>query len=867
MKDFCIYCRSAIEHDADAAFVHCPSCGRSFRASLFGAEGKQLREKQEEVEHGKKQISELNQQKQALTRDKQAAEQRLNDTLCSLSAIHADLEAKAQDDAARGEALRKLTELTRETEKVTGEGFAAIGGLIGCLAEAEKNHDRRMSDVLQGIMLTQQHSSGKLDALMEFAQKLSSAQDDAAARFAIMMEYMPKIATIAQDNSQLMQNLVALTQTLTAEEAEALGGIAASVEELRKAQNEADSKLTAIDGELARVSASVNAMQSELGSFHSEYTEDKKQKLEAMYAAANHLFTDREYEKAEEKYAELIEAGAGNVAEVYWRKIMCRYGVEYVKSEYLNRYVPTLYNLDMTRPEELSDAKELMHVCAGTEDEEYYRENLKFINNIIARYEQVKLDNAYDVFISVKQQDGGAATEDSERAGQLYVKLQGYGLRVFNSRYTHIPAGEEYEPYILAALRSAKMLIIVSGRDGYIRAPWVENEWKRYLWLMRSEKLKYGKTERKLVAYLFGGMKAGDLPRGLQGLQAITEDPDSASKLNDALRSTFPNKFNTPAAKKDDSAAIEKRVNHAFIQLSHGDFAGAEKNLNGIMADDAENARVYLGLLLTELKLKTPDELANTDGSFKDKYNFIYALDYADESMKQQLNGYLIAIETRKKEAEEAKLAKKKQRKKNELTHEKWGRRIYTVLFLLFVSAALRITLLAYNQGTVFYYTNGVWHHVYDGVFNSASDNQTLFVFEIAMVVLLILTYLFLWKKKKGWAETSSVLNIVAASITLLLATGLHDGPRIYAGWILTYGIVMTVFACMMLIYVNTQKRHALFSLIWFIMAIGWVWPPFIDGGENGLGCLFLLCGFWIMTAAGFGSLALASRQKNSTQA
>lgn len=65
------------------------------------------------------------------------------------------------------------------------------------------------------------------------------------------------------------------------------------------------------------------------------------------------------------------------------------------------------------------------------------------------------------------------------------AEMQAKGYRVFFSRITlEDKLGLEYEPYIFAALNSAKIMLAVGTDYEYYNAVWVKNEWSRYLKLM-----------------------------------------------------------------------------------------------------------------------------------------------------------------------------------------------------------------------------------------------------------------------------------------------------------------------------------------------------------------------------------------------
>lgn len=95
----------------------------------------------------------------------------------------------------------------------------------------------------------------------------------------------------------------------------------------------------------------------------------------------------------------------------------------------------------------------------------------------------------YDIFICYKESDEYEnQTVDSKLAQELYEKLSLLGYNVFFSRVTlKNVAGTEYEPYIFAALNSAKVMIVVGTERKYLESPWVKNEWSRFQSMMRKK--------------------------------------------------------------------------------------------------------------------------------------------------------------------------------------------------------------------------------------------------------------------------------------------------------------------------------------------------------------------------------------------
>lgn len=166
---------------------------------------------------------------------------------------------------------------------------------------------------------------------------------------------------------------------------------------------------------------------------------------------------------------------------------------------------------------------------------------LNRIDEVINRYREVQHDLQYDVFISYKHTlpDGGGLTIDSEKARELYEEISKTGLKVFYAPQAKLVAGREFEPHIISALNSARVMIVVGTCREYLEAKWVQNEWRRYQWLMQNDR----RVKRTLFCYLAGGMQVRDLPPDLNnGIQAITDGIMARKKLYEALQAVFPNR-------------------------------------------------------------------------------------------------------------------------------------------------------------------------------------------------------------------------------------------------------------------------------------------------------------------------------------
>ena len=105
-----------------------------------------------------------------------------------------------------------------------------------------------------------------------------------------------------------------------------------------------------------------------------------------------------------------------------------------------------------------------------------YREQAKAIEEIRKGIIEVSSkEEPYDIFICYKETaENGERTLDSVLAQDIYDTLTDKGYRTFFARITlEDKLGMEYEPYIFAALNSAKIMLTIGTDYEYFNAVWV----------------------------------------------------------------------------------------------------------------------------------------------------------------------------------------------------------------------------------------------------------------------------------------------------------------------------------------------------------------------------------------------------------
>ena len=357
-----------------------------------------------------------------------------------------------------------------------------------------------------------------------------------------------------------------------------------------------------------------------------------------LYDRANHFRRSNEYDKAMGIYEQIL-AEDNTDAEAYWSLVLCRYGIEYVEDPATHRRVPTVNRAQFTSIFDDDNYKSALHY-ADAAQREVYESEAKAINEIqkgilaISQKEQ-----PFDVFICYKETDAsGRRTPDSVLANDLYHQLTQEGFKVFFARITlEDKLGTAYEPYIFAALNSAKVMVVLGTKPEYFNAVWVKNEWSRYLALVKNS------GGKKMLIPAYKDMDPYDLPEEFSHLQA--QDMGKLGFMQDLIRGIkkIISADAPKAAAKETvvvsggNAAVEPLLKRAFMFLEDGNWQEADTYCEKVLDQDPENARAYLGKLMAQLHIATKEKLPNCATELTQNDNYQKALRFADDALHTML--------------------------------------------------------------------------------------------------------------------------------------------------------------------------------------------------------------------------------------
>lgn len=364
--------------------------------------------------------------------------------------------------------------------------------------------------------------------------------------------------------------------------------------------------------------------------------DDKKATL---YDRANHFRRNNEFDKAMGIYEQILNEDSSD-AEAYWSLVLCRYGIEYVEDPASRKRIPTVNRAQFTSIFDDENYKSALQYADGYQ-RSIYEEEAKAINEIqkgiLAISQQ---EEPFDVFICYKETDAnGRRTPDSVLANDLYHQLTQEGFKVFFARITlEDKLGAAYEPYIFAALNSAKVMVVLGTKPDYFNAVWVRNEWSRYLSLIKS-------GAKKMLIPAYKDMDPYDLPEEFAHLQS--QDMSKLGFMQDLIRGIKkiasvdePKTVVRETVIHENKADIESLLKRAFIFLEDGSWKEAEQYCDKVLDADPENAHAYMGKLMAETRTNKEESLGTRPLDFSVMQNYKKAWRYADESFKSTLENY-----------------------------------------------------------------------------------------------------------------------------------------------------------------------------------------------------------------------------------
>lgn len=358
-----------------------------------------------------------------------------------------------------------------------------------------------------------------------------------------------------------------------------------------------------------------------------------------LFNRANRFRQRGEFDKAIAAYENILNK-QDNDAEAHWGVVLSKFGVEYVEDPVTKEMHPTCHRGQIESI--LTDSDYLLAVEHAPDvfSKELYLKQANEISEVQKGILAIsQKEEPFDVFICYKEStETGTRTKDSTLAQDIYYQLTQQGLKVFFAKITlEDKIGREYEPYIFAALNSAKVMVVVGTKVEYFNATWVKNEWSRYLKIIKNDR-------DKLIIPCYIDMDAYDLPDELSIVQS--QDMSKIGFVQDLIRGIT--KVTTNIKKESvvekvvtseqtlvpGVGALIKRGN---IFLEDRDWNSADEYFEKVLDLDPENTNAYIGKLLAKLEVPSEADFGIVEKPYYDDYNYKKAIRFGGKEIENRL--------------------------------------------------------------------------------------------------------------------------------------------------------------------------------------------------------------------------------------
>lgn len=371
------------------------------------------------------------------------------------------------------------------------------------------------------------------------------------------------------------------------------------------------------------------------------------------YNRANHFRRQCEFDKAVAAYEKILEQDDTD-AEAHWGAVISRFGIEYVEDPATHQRIPTCHRVQVASILTDEDYLAAVENAPDEESRRIYQEEAARIAEIQKGILAISAnEKPYDVFICYKETDeNGQRTRDSQWAQDVYYGLTEQGLKVFFSRITlEDKLGQQYEPYIFAALNSAKVMVVIGSRPEYFNAVWVKNEWSRYLSLMKHD-------HKRLLIPCYRDMDPYDLPEELSMLQS--QDMSKIGFMQDLLRgvqkvmqqpTSAPQGVRVETATAETNApGVTSLLKRAALFLEDGDTASAREYYDRVLDIDPECAEAYMGKVCAETGCRKESDIGTLNYCVDMRGDWQKAVRFASAGQKQKYEGYMASVRARVEE-------------------------------------------------------------------------------------------------------------------------------------------------------------------------------------------------------------------------
>lgn len=351
-------------------------------------------------------------------------------------------------------------------------------------------------------------------------------------------------------------------------------------------------------------------------------------------------------------------------ADAYFYRILAENGVVYVDDYDGISKVPTISRASPKSILVTSDYKNMLQY-AFKDEKNFFISEIDRIDKIREEIiNKANKEEPFDIFICYKRTvDESSYTKDSIIARKIHDYLSKLGYKVFFAEESILDG--EYEPFIYNALMTSTIMLVVAGSSPeFVNAPWVKNEWQRFLKLVEDDDTK----KKTIVPVCANGFDPYDLPNRLKKYQALNYDAEFNERLSRIIKEKLSVNLKSRLDKKQvevvevkpkqvEEVVIEKRSfgsTQTIINLATSDktkledaktnlqrkrFSYAESYAQQVLANNKTHAEAAWICFLVDHKVSNEDELLSLN-IFRFSKNYEKTLEYARIALENDSHNY-----------------------------------------------------------------------------------------------------------------------------------------------------------------------------------------------------------------------------------
>ncbi len=330
-----------------------------------------------------------------------------------------------------------------------------------------------------------------------------------------------------------------------------------------------------------------------------KYQKKIKELLEGrVYTDLSHAVEARQeadFDTARDKYDALINRYQGGLGteEAYWGKLLCEQYVIFYQNED-GESIPSFWEINDTSCLKSESYKKALEYGEKSGNRENYERLAKLIESYKQKYRAVQKaePDGSQIFICFK--DSG--TNNAQLGYDLYNQLS-RNYRVFFSKESlKTLAGNDYEPKIYHAMRTAKVMIVLCSAREHLDSQWVKNEWWRFAKFCENDSTQ----QKTIIPIIMDGFSTALLPKALKHCQYINYDHNLMRDLFKRIRSIFDRDQAQITVQMND---FEKDLRMAEEDWNAGKIDEARIRVDHLLKENIDKPNNHVTALLLQAKI------------------------------------------------------------------------------------------------------------------------------------------------------------------------------------------------------------------------------------------------------------------------